>query len=100
MENKSTQISSQVVRAGKRTYFFDVKSGPKGGLYLSISETAANEGVFTRNRLVVFEGNAKEFYEGLCEAIRSMREEQKKREPMVVSEPKPALKPSRKAKAA
>ena len=40
-ENKSTQIATHRVRAGKRTYFFDVKAGPKGGLYLALSETLA-----------------------------------------------------------
>ena len=95
-ESKSTQVASHRVRAGKRTYFFDVKAGPKGGLYLSVSETAVQEeGVFTRNRLMVFEQHTREFYEGLCEAIRSMREEQKKRE-----EPEPVAAKGKKTKAA
>jgi hypothetical protein len=97
-EVKSTQISSNQVRAGKRTYFFDVKSGPKGGLYLAISETAANDGVFTRNRMLIFDSNVRDFYEGLCEAIRSLREEQKKRE--VPAEPAGETKPARGRKAA
>jgi hypothetical protein len=78
-EQKSTQIASHRVRAGKRTYFFDIKAGPKGGLYLALSETAAQEeGVFTRSRMLVFDSHIREFYEGLCEAIRSLRDEQRK----------------------
>ena len=97
-EVKSTQISSSQVRAGKRTYFFDVKAGPKGGLYLAISETAANDGVFTRNRMLVFDSNVRDFYEGLCEAIRSLREEQRKRE--IATEPEAEEKPAKRRKAA
>lgn len=90
-EGRSQQLTSQVVRAGKRTYFFDLKAGPKGGLYLAISETAIqDEGVFTRNRLLVSDLHIREFYEGLCESIKSLREEQKKREaPAEAAKPKP-----------
>lgn len=79
-EGKSTTVASNRVRAGNRTYFFDVWVGPKGGVHMTISETAAKDGVFTRSRLVVFDHHVRDFYEGLCEAIRSMRDEQKKRE--------------------
>jgi hypothetical protein len=79
-ENKSTQVASHRVRAGKRSYFFDVYAGPKGGLHLCLSETVAEENGFKRSRVVVFDNSIREFYEGLCEAIRAMREEQKKRE--------------------
>jgi len=96
-ESKSTTVSSHRVRAGSRTYFFDVWVGPKGGVHMTVSETAAKDGVFTRSRLVVFDHHVREFYEGMCEAIRSMRDEQKRRET-----PEPAAKPaeSRKKKAA
>jgi hypothetical protein len=78
---KSESVSSHVVRAGKRTYFFDVWTGPKGGVHLTVSQTSIQEdGVFASSRIVVFDRNVREFYEGFCEAIRSMREEQKKRE--------------------
>lgn len=97
-ESKSTQIASHRVRAGKRTYFFDVKAGPKGGLYLSLSETAVkDDGTFTRARMFVFEQHVREFYEGLCEAIRSIRDEQKVRD---AEKPAPAKPAAKKAKVA
>ena len=98
-EAKSTQLSSQRVRAGGRSYFFDLWAGPKGGLHLTISETSVQEpGVFKRSRIVVFDNTVRDFYEGLCEAIRSLREEQKKREEAGAAvESKPS---ARRAKAA
>lgn len=98
-EPKSTTVSSHRVRAGSRTYFFDVWVGPKGGVHMTISETAAKDGVFTRSRLVVFDHHVREFYEGLCEAIRSIREEQKKRE-VAETSPKVKTAPARAKKAA
>lgn len=96
-ESKSTDLSSIKVRAGGRTYFFDVKAGPKGGLFLSISETAAKDGVFTRQKLLIFDSHIREFYDGLCESIRAIREEQKRREAAEVETVKPE---ARKKKAA
>ena len=37
--NYSDEIYSKAVRAGKRTYFFDVKSTRGGDLYLTITES-------------------------------------------------------------
>lgn len=88
-EPKSTTVASHRVRAGSRTYFFDVWVGPKGGVHMTVSETAAKDGVFTRSRLVIFDHHVREFYEGMCEAIRSMRDEQKRRE-AAMPEAKPA----------
>jgi hypothetical protein len=89
------------VRAGKRTYFFDVRSGPKGGLYLSLSETAVKEdGGFTRSRMLVLEQHTREFYEGLCEAIRSIRDAQKTKDAEKAAQPVPPKVGARKAKVA
>ena len=97
-ENKSTQIASHRVRAGKRTYFFDVRSGPKGGLYLSLSETSVKEdGGFARSRMLVLEQHTREFYEGLCEAIRSIRDAQKSKDAEKAAQPKPAGKKTKAA---
>lgn len=38
-EHKNEEHFSKVVRAGKRTYFFDVKSTRKGEQYLTITES-------------------------------------------------------------
>lgn len=38
-ERKRDEIFSRAVRAGKRTYFFDVKSTRKGEYYLTITES-------------------------------------------------------------
>ncbi len=55
--------------AGKRTYFFDVKEGPKGGRYLKLSEVSTRNGKEERSRIFVFEDHAKEFVQTLEEAM-------------------------------
>ncbi|MEA3504243.1 MAG: DUF3276 family protein, partial [Bacteroidota bacterium] len=38
-DKKREEIFSRTVRAGKRTYFFDVKATKKGEYYLTITES-------------------------------------------------------------
>jgi len=49
-------IYSQSMKAGGKTYFFDVKQarGEKGGKYLLVSESRLDKGVPVRNHITVF----------------------------------------------
>ena len=58
------------MRAGKRTYYFDVKKGRDGSTYLVITEQKDDK----RNRLMVFEDRAEEFVSLLREAVDKMKE--------------------------
>lgn len=91
---KSTPIYSGSVSAGKRSFFFDVKRAPKGELYFMISELTGRGDVWTKSRVLVPAEQAREFYMGLCDAIKAMREAAK-------DEPEPAPQkapPARKTK--
>ena len=42
VEKKENEIFSKVLRAGKRTYFFDVRETKAGDYYLTITESKKN----------------------------------------------------------
>ncbi len=71
---KSSTLFTRQVTAGHRSFFFDVKKAPRGELFFTISELSSRGGVWTRSRVLVPANEAKEFYYGLCEAIKAMRE--------------------------
>ena len=52
METKQEEIHSKVLRAGRRTYFFDVRETKASDYYLTITESKkfSNDGTFfTKN---------------------------------------------------
>ncbi len=64
------RLYSKSLKAGKRTYYFDVKRGRDGSTYLVITEQRENK----RNRLMVFEDRAEDFVSLLREAVDRMKE--------------------------
>ncbi len=64
------KLYSKTLRAGKRTYYFDVKKGRDDSTYLVITEQKDDK----RNRLMVFEDRAEEFVSLLREAVDKMKE--------------------------
>ena len=78
MENKERQraeIFSKAVRAGKRTYFFDVKATKSDDYYLTITESkkrfSNEEGKFhyEKHKLFLYKEDFEKFSEGLNEVI-------------------------------
>ncbi|RMH80872.1 MAG: DUF3276 family protein [Acidobacteria bacterium] len=65
------RIFSKKLNAGKRTYFFDVKRGRDGSVYLVITEQTEDK---KRNSLMVFEDKVEGFMSALEEAISKMKE--------------------------
>lgn len=68
------EIYSKSVRAGKRTYFFDVKSTKGNDLYLTITESKKrfnNDGkfFFEKHKLFLYKEDFEKFEEGFNEAI-------------------------------
>ena len=76
---KKDDVYSKAVRAGKRTYFFDVKSTRADDLYLTITESKKRfkeDGSFTfeKHKLFLYKEDFEKFSEGLQDAIAEIRE--------------------------
>lgn len=79
MENdKNSEVYSKVVRAGKRTYFFDVKSTKGNDLYLTVTESKkiVNDGreSFQKHKIFLYKEDFEKFQEGLQEALAKISE--------------------------
>lgn len=76
------EIYSKAVRAGKRTYFFDVKSTRGEEYYLTITESKRrfqnDDGKFSyeKHKLFLYKEDFEKFTEGLKDAILYIRNEQ------------------------
>lgn len=74
-EHYNDEIFSRVVRAGKRTYFFDVKSTVKDDLYITVTESKrrsdSETGVYTyeKHKLFLYREDFERFANGLSDVI-------------------------------
>lgn len=67
--DEKMSVFKRMVRAGKRTYFFDVKSTKNSKKFLIISEsTPAGEGKFNRSSLLIFQDDMENFFSAFSEA--------------------------------
>lgn len=71
---ENQEIFSKAVRAGKRTYFFDVKITRRNDYYLTITESKKrfhNDGrfYFEKHKIFLYKEDFDKFSEGLSEAI-------------------------------
>lgn len=68
-ENTNVEIHSQRVKAGKRTYFFDVKSTRSNDYYITITESKKkykDDGVFyEKHKLFLYKEDFNKFLEAL-----------------------------------
>jgi hypothetical protein len=67
-------VYSKVVRAGKRTYFFDVKATRSGDYYLTVTESRKKIGrdgvpVFEKNKIFLYKEDFAKFAYGLEDAV-------------------------------
>ena len=72
------EIYSNAVKAGKRTYFFDVKATRNHDYYLTITESKKRFGddgqpSFEKHKLFLYKEDFEKFEEGLEEAIRVVK---------------------------
>jgi hypothetical protein len=81
-ENNESQerdeIFSKAVRAGKRTYFFDVKSTKKNDFYLTITERKRRydqDGSFQveKHKIFLYKEDFEKFTEGLAEVVEYIK---------------------------
>ncbi|MEY3236452.1 MAG: hypothetical protein RI883_553 [Bacteroidota bacterium] len=78
MENdKNSEIYSKVVRAGKRTYFFDVKATKGNDLYITLTESKktfsedGREG-FQKHKIFLYKEDFEKFKEGLEDVLHKI----------------------------
>ena len=68
------EIFTKVVRAGKRTYFFDVKATRKDDYYLTITESKKRLGTegkvfYEKHKIFLYKEDFEKFSEGLKDAV-------------------------------
>ncbi len=72
------EVFSKVMKAGKRTYFFDVKAMRDESLYITISEsrkmrTREGETVYNKSKLFLYPEDFTRFEEQLAEVLAFVR---------------------------
>jgi hypothetical protein len=73
-KNQKEEIFTKVVRAGKRTYFFDVKATRKDDYYLTITESKKRLGkegkvFYEKHKIFLYKEDFDKFTEGLKDAV-------------------------------
>lgn len=77
-KHEQQDLYTKSVRAGKRTYFFDVKSTKGGDYYLTITESKKRFGqdgkfFFEKHKIFLYKEDFDKFSEGLVEAVDYIR---------------------------
>ena len=72
------EVFSKKVRAGKRTYFFDVKATRSNDYYITITESKKRleDGVFIKHKIFLYKEDFEKFVEGLNGTIDYIKENQ------------------------
>lgn len=79
-ENGREEVFSKAVRAGKRTYFFDVKATKAEDYYLTITESKrrfnndSSKFFFEKHKLFLYKEDFEKFTDGLQEAVAKIKE--------------------------
>lgn len=79
-ENYDSQqeVHSKVVRAGKRTYFFDVKATRNNDLYLTVTESKKSihngKTTFQKHKIFLYKEDFEKFSDALGESIHKISE--------------------------
>lgn len=80
-KNDREEIFSKAVRAGKRTYFFDVKATRKEDYYLTITESKKRYDQdgryhFEKHKVFLYKEDFDKFVEGLQETVDFIKKNQ------------------------
>ena len=78
-EDYGDLVHSKVVRAGKRTYFFDVKSTRNDDYHITLTESrkkAHDDGStsFSRHQIYLYKEDFEKFLEGINEAMEQVKQ--------------------------
>ena len=76
---KKEEVFSKAVRAGKRTYFFDVKTTRGNDYYLTITESKKRfdengEARYEKHKIFLYKEDFEKFSEGFDESIDFIKE--------------------------
>ena len=76
--NKKEEVYSKVVRAGKRTYFFDVKSTKGNDLYLTLTESKKTfvdgKESYQKHKIFLYKEDFEKFGDGLNDVLSKISE--------------------------
>ena len=79
MENRKEEIYSKRVRAGKRTYFFDVKATRSQDYYLTITESKKrykDDGFFyEKHKIFLYKEDFNKFVDALNNCVNHVKED-------------------------
>jgi hypothetical protein len=78
-DNKEREeVFSKKVRAGKRTYFFDVKSTRSNDYYITVTESKKRleDGIFVKHKIFLYKEDFEKFAEGLNDTIAYIKANQ------------------------
>jgi hypothetical protein len=72
--NEKEELYSKVIRAGKRTYFFDVRATRKDDYYLTITESKKRfdkdgKPFYEKHKIFIYNEDFEKFMTGLTDAI-------------------------------
>lgn len=86
-ENQREEIFSKVVRAGKRTYFMDVKATRRNDYYLTLTESKKRfnrdgRHYFEKHKIFLYKEDFDKFAENLTEVIDFIKENAPEQEPL------------------
>src|SRR6201746_2858686 len=70
-DREREEVFSKKVRAGKRTYFFDVKATRSNDYYVTITESKKRleDGVFIKHKIFLYKEDFEKFAEGLKDTV-------------------------------
>ena len=75
---KNDEVYSKVVRAGKRTYFFDVKATKGNDLYVTMTESkkSFNDGkeFYQKHKIFLYKEDFEKFADGLTDVVDKIKE--------------------------
>jgi hypothetical protein len=78
-DNDNVEIYSQRIKAGKRTYFFDVKSTRSNDYYLTITESKKrfkDEGFYyEKHKIFLYKEDFNKFIEALTKSVNHIKTE-------------------------
>ncbi len=79
MSNEQKEMYSKVVRAGKRTYFFDIKATKGNDLYITLTESKKSfgedgDGSYEKHKIFLYKEDFEKFREGLDDVLAKIEE--------------------------
>lgn len=74
-KNDNKEVFSKRVRAGKRTYFFDVKTTRGNDYYITITESKRRfeDGVYVKHKIFLYKEDFNKFMDAFTETVHHVK---------------------------